>query len=148
MTLCSCRDVCSFCRGFSHLLSTLYTCRIAHLLVLLFLLWTMSGSCHEEVVLLWLSRLSPMARAPWRWVHIRRPNIRWAGEVLSPSIGVFLQLSRERKLLAPDASWLSWLSSLQSWLCFLLVHCFGGSQGSWLHAQSQMIIKISQILQS
>ena len=66
MALCSCRDVCGFCGGFSHLLSSLY--RIAHLLVLLFLLWTMSGPCHGEVALFWLSCLSPMARALWRWV--------------------------------------------------------------------------------
>ena len=79
---------------FSHLLSSLY--RITHLLVLS-LLWTMSVSCHRGVALLWLSHLSPIARASWRWVHIRRPNILWAGEVLSPSVGVFLQLSRERK---------------------------------------------------
>ena len=83
-----------FCRGYSYLLPTLYTCRITHLLVLLFLLWTMSGSCHGEVVLLWLSRLSPMVRAPWRWVQIRHPNIRWAGKVLrsAPPLGCFSSL--------------------------------------------------------
>ena len=83
-----------FCRGYSNLLPTLYTCRITHLLVLLFLLWTMSGSCHGEVVLLWLSRLSPMVRAPWRWVQICHPNIRWAGKVLisAPPLGCFSSL--------------------------------------------------------
>ena len=49
-----------------------------------------SSALPTEVIL-------PLTTAPWRWVRVRRPNIRWAGEVLSPSFGVFLQLSRERK---------------------------------------------------
>ena len=79
MALCSCRDVCGFYRGFFCLLSSLY--RIAHLLVLLFLLWTMSGSCHGEVALhvLWLFPLSPMARGPWRWVRV---VVVYCGEII------------------------------------------------------------------
>ena len=92
-----------FCGGFSSLLTSRY--RITHLLVLLFLLWNMCGSCRGEVASLWLSRLSPMARSPWRWVRVRRRNIRWAGELLSPAVGVFLQLSRERNNRLLMLSW-------------------------------------------
>ena len=129
MALCSSRVSCGFCRGFSRLLSSLY--RIAHPLVLLFLLWTMSGSCHWEVALhvLWLSPLSPMARGPWRWVRVRCQNILWAGKVLTPLLGSFSS-SVEKENNWPLMLWLSWLSSLQFWLPFLIVHCFGGSPGA------------------
>ena len=145
MALSSCRDVCGFCRGLSHLLPSLY--RIAHLLVLLFLHWTMSASCLGK----WHYSDCLAFHQWWQlleagFTYITQTYAEQA-RCLAPPLGCFssLVVKENNRLLM---LWLSWLSSLQSWLRFLLVHCFGGSPGSWLHAQSQMITKSSQILQS